>query len=397
MQMKRDGIVEACNAALQACGGQARGAHSKHHHAPAGDADQAAMPTEASWQGMALRMRAMLPWATQTAEPEQAQGERARVLRQRDEALQQLGPAPAPPQAPRGLYLYGSVGSGKSMLMDLFYQQVRRQELVPLCRRLHFNAAMLEVNAKLHAQEQALRARQQRAASAQAAEAMMLETADADLAGPGAPASRPPAQPHPDIDCERREQADVELPETSAVLSRGGAGQAASGQRPVFVPDPAGPAGSLAVVDASAEGGPLPAPPTLAGQALSDLQALRNKDARQALLAARRRLRMPARTSVDPAVLAQSNAEQMKRAARALMHASDDSWQQDDAADWGQWQPQAGVLCFDELQVCAASMIFLPAQIGSCSHHVKMIGCKHVAYLPYGGQSVWCTGERTCS
>ena len=34
---------------------------------------------------------------------------------------QELGPAPAPPAAPQGLYVYGSVGSGKSLLMDMFY------------------------------------------------------------------------------------------------------------------------------------------------------------------------------------------------------------------------------------------------------------------------------------
>ncbi len=45
-----------------------------------------------------------------------------------------------------GLYLYGSVGSGKSLLMDMFYNVITEHDLVPNKRRMHFNAAMLEVN-----------------------------------------------------------------------------------------------------------------------------------------------------------------------------------------------------------------------------------------------------------
>jgi len=45
-----------------------------------------------------------------------------------------------------GLYLYGSVGSGKSLLMDMFYNVVTEHGLVPNKRRMHFNAAMLAVN-----------------------------------------------------------------------------------------------------------------------------------------------------------------------------------------------------------------------------------------------------------
>ncbi len=44
-----------------------------------------------------------------------------------------------------GLYIYGSVGSGKSLLMDMFFAEVEAADAVPLRRRLHFNAAMLEV------------------------------------------------------------------------------------------------------------------------------------------------------------------------------------------------------------------------------------------------------------
>lgn len=65
-----------------------------------------------------------------------------------------LGAPPEAPAAPKGLYLYGSVGSGKSLLMDMFYNVITEHSLVPNKRRMHFNAAMLELHTRLHKLEQ---------------------------------------------------------------------------------------------------------------------------------------------------------------------------------------------------------------------------------------------------
>lgn len=49
-------------------------------------------------------------------------------------------------EPPQGLYMYGGVGRGKSMLMDLFYDTAP----VALKRRIHFHEFMLEVHAQAH-------------------------------------------------------------------------------------------------------------------------------------------------------------------------------------------------------------------------------------------------------
>ncbi len=77
------------------------------------------------------------PMATQT-------GFLSRLLRRRSAEG-------APDDRPNGLYLVGDVGRGKSMLMDLFYDQAQ----VARRRRIHFHRFMQEAHARIHAWKQA--------------------------------------------------------------------------------------------------------------------------------------------------------------------------------------------------------------------------------------------------
>lgn len=60
-----------------------------------------------------------------------------------EKALQEI-----PENLPRGLYLYGDVGSGKTMLMDLFYDTLPAS--VTSKTRIHFHNFMQDVHKRLH-------------------------------------------------------------------------------------------------------------------------------------------------------------------------------------------------------------------------------------------------------
>jgi len=53
-----------------------------------------------------------------------------------------------PSNLPRGLYLFGDVGSGKTMLMDLFYETLPSN--VTSKTRIHFHNFMQDVHRRLH-------------------------------------------------------------------------------------------------------------------------------------------------------------------------------------------------------------------------------------------------------
>jgi cell division protein ZapE len=56
----------------------------------------------------------------------------------------------APMPAPRGIYIWGDVGRGKSMLMDLFFAEAPAKAKL----RVHFNSFMVETHARIHEERQ---------------------------------------------------------------------------------------------------------------------------------------------------------------------------------------------------------------------------------------------------
>ncbi|XP_003971933.3 lactation elevated protein 1 homolog B isoform X1 [Takifugu rubripes] len=53
---------------------------------------------------------------------------------------------------PKGFYIYGDVGTGKTMLMDMFYSCVE----TPRKKRVHFNGFMLDIHERIHRRKQSL-------------------------------------------------------------------------------------------------------------------------------------------------------------------------------------------------------------------------------------------------
>jgi cell division protein ZapE len=82
-----------------------------------------------------------------------AQEAAVRKLRALSVGLQRYRPGRRfllPSRPPRGLYLWGDVGRGKSMLMDLFFDTVDFK----VKRRVHFNAFMVDVHERIHSERQ---------------------------------------------------------------------------------------------------------------------------------------------------------------------------------------------------------------------------------------------------
>ena len=85
--------------------------------------------------------------------PDAAQRNAAQRLRDLTEALKEkrgfwLFRRSAPP--PKGLYIWGDVGRGKTLLMDFFFATAP----VAKKRRAHFNRFMVDVHARIHAERQ---------------------------------------------------------------------------------------------------------------------------------------------------------------------------------------------------------------------------------------------------
>ncbi len=93
-----------------------------------------------------LAARGFTEDAAQSQALSRLQALRDRVM-QRPGWLQRLRPAQQLLQSPRGIYLWGGVGRGKTWLMDLFYTS-----LAPLPRtRVHFHHFMRDIHAALQA------------------------------------------------------------------------------------------------------------------------------------------------------------------------------------------------------------------------------------------------------
>jgi len=92
---------------------------------------------------------------TRELDPDPAQAEAIARLDRLDKALSQFKPSgrglfslfrkPAKPEVPAGLYMWGGVGRGKTMLMDLFHEHV---DFEPR-RRIHFHEFMAEVHDRI--------------------------------------------------------------------------------------------------------------------------------------------------------------------------------------------------------------------------------------------------------
>lgn len=79
---------------------------------------------------------------------------RERALASKTSPLGWLFGRRKPVPGPRGLYVWGGVGRGKTMLMDLFFETLP----VERKRRVHFHAFMADVHGRIHAYRQKVKA-----------------------------------------------------------------------------------------------------------------------------------------------------------------------------------------------------------------------------------------------
>jgi cell division protein ZapE len=125
--------------------------------------EQAGDPTGGERQGPLSRYRALVASGAIAADPQQAMA--AEKLQLLYHALLNYKPNGGPKSwrerlglvrraqepAPQGLYIFGPVGRGKSMLMDLFFETAP----IEAKRRVHFHAFMLEMHQSMHEWRQA--------------------------------------------------------------------------------------------------------------------------------------------------------------------------------------------------------------------------------------------------
>ena len=64
------------------------------------------------------------------------------------DVLSKVQEKPLPPEPPKSIFIYGPVGTGKSMLMDLLYSSCPH---IDKKRRVHFNSFISEITWRLHA------------------------------------------------------------------------------------------------------------------------------------------------------------------------------------------------------------------------------------------------------
>lgn len=99
---------------------------------------------------------ALLPFGlgknNRDAAPEPIKPREVELLAQK-KLLDLIGPPPDAPSAPKGVYLHGEVGTGKTLVADLAYQAAVESQLLPHHRRVHFNSTLLELHSRMHALE----------------------------------------------------------------------------------------------------------------------------------------------------------------------------------------------------------------------------------------------------